>query len=386
MKKFTKIQVCLLSVILMCTVILSPVHGATDLITTLPPITDELTLIKIPSVENKSEITTTEEFPTPTQEQLDRLTDEDWEILNMMTDSGVPFNQAFNILRVDKIVNKLEAYGQCVTSVDNRVIVSPASDGKNYLTTEEETFIIYALTQEIQKYNAAQGEIISRTEAMKILEADMKANPGKEIYSVDMGAGRTLSVRTTLERIPEELDNDSFYQKAIAAGEFDVAGIVVPENVVQEVAEPQYIEVEDQNQRIYITNDGRYYHRYEIVESSFSSYASNWVSVVTEYTNNAYEASMDTLRSGQAAVGVISIANASASIVVPTTSYYENPTVWCEASNAVVFSTSSSITLGELISVSFNINASWTQYAIIRSSIVVIHSYAAIYAIGDFYE
>ena len=75
--------------------------------------------------------------------------------------------------------------------------------------------------------------------------------------------------------------------------------------------------------------------------------------------------------------GVITIANASASIVVPTTSYYENPTEWCEAVNQVIFTTTASITIVGIFS--FSVNGSWTQLAIIRSSIVAIHAYAGVY-------
>lgn len=101
------------------------------------------------------------------------------------------------------------------------------------------------------------------------------------------------------------------------------------------------------------------------------------VSATTEYTNNAYVVTKDTLRSGQSAYGVFTVGNASASIVVPSTSYYDNATEWCEAVNQVVFTTSYSITLMGVFS--FSTNSSWTQYAIIRSSIVAMHAYAGIY-------
>lgn len=343
------------------------------------------TLMAIPvSAVNceEKDLSSTSDFPSPTKAQIDELSDSDWTIINDMTRSGIiSFEQAYHIFRVDKIVDKLEQHNQVVTSVDGKIVVLPASDGINHLTDMETEFIIDALSQEMQKINDDRDNLLSYEEAVEVLQTEMIENPGLNIYSVDMGAGHILSASISTENILTETDN-SFTRKALAAGEYGILGTYTNPSNTDLVSTPfsltaNYSEEEILSERVLIFEDGRYSKTYELTQSSGISYSSNSVSVITEYTNDAHEASMDTLRPLQAAYGVITIANASASIVVPTTSYYENPTEWCEAVNQVIFTTTASITLGGIFS--FSVNGSWTQLAIIRSSIVAIHAYAGVY-------
>lgn len=316
-----------------------------------------------------------ETYPIPTEAQLDALTEEDWEILDDITEGGfVSLAQAFQILRVDKIVDKLETYGQIVTSVDDQIVVLPDENGINHLTDEETAFIICVLSQEVERANSE--ETISREEAFTILQEEMEENPQCGTYSVDMGAGHVMVVTTTVEPMTA-IEEDSFVQKAIAAGEWDLVSSNSTSLNNGVSTQSGYLEEEIMSERETVTTDGRYSKEYELKEFNGTSYSKNMVSVVTEYTNNAYEASMDTLRSGQSAYGTITVGNASASIVVPSTSYCDNATEWCEATNQVVFTSSSSITLMGVFS--FSASSSWTQYAIIRSSIVAMHAYAGIY-------
>ncbi len=328
-------------------------------------------------IEENDEITG--DFSFPTQEQVNELTDSDREIIDEMTRTGIiSYEQAYHILRVDKVIDKLEQNNQVVTSVDGEIVVLPAPDGNNYLTAAETTFIIEALSQEAKKINDDKNNILSYEEAMAALQVEMEENPGKALYSVDMGAGHTLTVSISETN---DLAINSFTQKALAAGEYDILERCSNYNNVEYCSSLYslngYSEEEITSEKVIVTEDGRYSKSYELTQFSGVSYSSNSVSVTTEYSNNAYEASMDTLRSGQSAYGVITVANAAASIVVPSTSYYVNPTEWCEAVNQVVFTASSSITLGGIFS--FSVNGSWTQYAIIRSSIVAMHAYAGVY-------
>lgn len=134
-----------------------------------------------------------EEYPIPTQEQLDALTDADWAILDEMTEGGfISFAQAFQILQVDKIVDKLEAHGQMITYLDDQIVVVPAEDGTNYLTDEETEYIIRVLSEEENKLKTE--ETISREEAMEILQKEIEEHPEQGTWSIDCGAGHILVI------------------------------------------------------------------------------------------------------------------------------------------------------------------------------------------------
>lgn len=142
-----------------------------------------------------------EEYPIPTQEQLDALTDADWAILDEMTEGGfISFAQAFQILQVDKIVDKLEAHGQMITYLDDQIVVVPAEDGTNYLTDEETEYIIRVLSEEENKLKTE--ETISREEAMEILQKEIEEHPEQGTWSIDCGAGHILVI--TEKDIPIE--------------------------------------------------------------------------------------------------------------------------------------------------------------------------------------
>lgn len=199
-----------------------------------------------------------ETYPIPTEAQLDALTEEDWEILDDITEGGfVSFAQAFQILRVDKIVDKLETYGQIVTSVDDQIVVLPDENGINHLTDEETAFIICVLSQEVERANSE--ETISRKEAYTILQEEMEENPQCGTHSVDMGAGHVMVVTTTVE--PETaVEDDSFVQKAMAAGEWDI----VSDTYDAISTQSGYQEVKIMSERETITTDGRYPKEYEL--------------------------------------------------------------------------------------------------------------------------
>lgn len=64
-------------------------------------------------IEENDEITG--DFSFPTQEQVNELTDSDREIIDEMTRTGsISYEQAYHILRVDKVIDKLEQNNQVV--------------------------------------------------------------------------------------------------------------------------------------------------------------------------------------------------------------------------------------------------------------------------------
>ena len=206
---------------------------------------------------------TTIDFPCISQAQVNELTDSDWSIINDMTRSGIiSFEQAYHILCVDKIVDKMEQYNQVVTFVDGEMVVLPASDGVNHLTNTETEFIIDALSQEVQKINADKENLLSYEEAVEALQTEMAENPGKDVYSVDMGAGHILSASITTENLLTETDN-IFTQKALAAGEYDILGMYADQSNMDPGSSlfnlnANYSEEEIMSERVLISEDGRY--------------------------------------------------------------------------------------------------------------------------------
>ncbi len=166
------------------------------------------------------------EYPTPTQEQVNELSDNDWEVIHeMMQNGNLSFEHAFQILRVDKIVDKLEQYGQEITTVNNCITVLPAPDGVNYLSDEETEYIIDVFTQDYENNIEEKDNIISREKAILEIQDEMKRNPHKGIYSIYLGAGHTLTIKTNNGNIRVNNENslestdNTMHQKAIAAGE-----------------------------------------------------------------------------------------------------------------------------------------------------------------------
>lgn len=203
------------------------------------------------------------------------------------------------------------------------------------------------------------NEIINHETVINDMNQVMSSNPGRSNYKVNYENGSWAEVNITLEKV-DSIDNNqvnTYFSNAKFPNEKEIG------------SEEWYLE------------DGTYNYEYELKEYMGVYYAKNLISVNFTVSDNNACVIINSCHTGQSAGGIITVANASKNVNVNSCKRNQNPTLWCEANNQVVFNVSGSVGLnltGDL-SISVTAGQSWTQYAIIRISLVAAHSYAAYY-------
>lgn len=280
----------------------------------------------------------------------------DENLVEQLISDGLTRQQAVEVLEVDRIIKILEENNQTIEYLNGDFVVTNSPSGVNVLTSEENKFIVTKFRKELLP-NILLNEnvvMISPEQAISELQTQVEENPTENNFRIDMGNGAFLLAEINDEDVTDENNNS----------------LVAPCTIIEE-------EVESKG----IPNLGRFKSTCEIMVYAGLYYTKTMVSVISDFKDNGYTVTMDTLDYSQASAGTVRQSYREAQISVPRSNYYENPTVWCEAYNKVGWENSSSLGLSiNGISMSTVYCSSWEQRSIIRSSIAgIIHKYAYLY-------
>lgn len=288
---------------------------------------------------------------------------------NELLSYGLTEGEATQLLKVEFIVDKLENNNLTLEMVDGvyhvldeEVIVDTAIGD----LTEEELIYITELFQ----YYADAEESIEYEAMVADVELAMEKNPGQDNYRITYDNGAWIEAHSTLEKVSDNGGVALASERTVLAATSFQNGTFPNEE-------------EDESAMQVIASDGTYSYTYELELFAGVYYAQCYLTETATFYNNGYDVQINSINGGRAAAGCISIAEQSRYINVNSSSYNENPRLWCEAVQEVAFTTSSAIGLSGIFSFSVDVGATWTQYAIIRTSITAFHAYAAYYTMLD---
>lgn len=274
-----------------------------------------------------------------------------------MVNDGVMADEANAYIKNEKILKEMEDNGQTITEENAEIKVVSSAKTTKKISKENETFIVnYVNNVKNNKYKVQK----TRDQAINDLQQQIQKNPGKSKVRITNDDGSWYEIRQTFERTDKITDD-----KVKTYGN-------IPVSNETEVGWP-----------VYYSSAGNFTQSYELVEKDAAHYAKNKISDNFTVTGRSggpgfSKVHINSISSGQSSYGLITITNAARSINAADCT---SDATWAEAENQVVynFGGSAGFTIKGIFSISVNIGASWTQYALLRESLVATHSYAGYY-------
>lgn len=275
---------------------------------------------------------------------------------NEMIAEGLNDTEARQLLKVERITAKLEAKELRLEYVGDEMVLV---NSKNHEVTAEENNID---SKDIEYMVTIYEQVAIENVTYETMVADanelMEANPGRTQYRIEYDNGMWVEITTVLERV------DTIEDETVSTY-FDNATY------------PNEVEIEKEN----FLADGDYTYEYECKCFNGVSYSKNYVKQSFTISDDNHHVAITSKQGGAAGYGVVTLVAESLQGVVEESDINENPELWCEVVYQASFESSASVglTLGEIFEISVNKGQIWTQYAIIRTSLVACHSYAAYY-------
>lgn len=247
-----------------------------------------------------------------------------------LLDCGYTREEADRLLEFDRVLKKMEEYGQKVDLDEKEeVYITVGSDGQNHLEQKEEALVKSMVLDMIQE---SQSATYTREQAYDQLATKIQEDPNQHVYTVQLGEHSMLRATVTYKDVPHD-------------------GIVTNGAPL----------LQDQYQ---FFEYGEKYIEYELEETLLGAYAKVQIEATAVSTEEQME--LQGIRTAQASIGIIDIQNASRNVISEVATEVGD---YCEASNDVVFSYEGSVggTLKGVISLSISAGANWTQKAMIRA-------------------
>jgi len=277
--------------------------------------------------------------------------DPDKQKIQQFIDYGFTKEEVTNSLKIEKILNKMKDSGQIVDLVNGEVkVISDTKKDKN-ISKEEENFLIDSVKSDLTIKKK------STKEKMEDINKLIEKNPLRSTYRVTYANGSWFEVRIKLETAePINSDKVNVY--------FD---------------NPKYNnEVEIGGGNAW-PSDGYKSYEMNIVESANSRINISWTRAYYTVSNGGTHIHMNSAVNGVNSIGIATVSNKSASITHYDSDLNNQPTWWGEAVGDIVWLLSGSVgvTLAGVYSMSVSVGSCWTEFSIIRVSVVQAHSYAA---------
>lgn len=193
-------------------------------------------------------------------------------------------------------------------------------------------------------------------EAVDIIAKEMKDNPGKEEYKVNLNSDSWVKCVSKWEYLGED-DSDKEQDQQIS-----LSGIT-EEEVKDEV-------------RPWKGKDGKYKftHQFTIKDGKWV-YMNSWIKQKIKVSNNGDKIKVIYARGGGGAAGAVKVRDDDNTYIhVKTTERDEDPTEWCFVEQKTDFETTTSLSaVGKLLGVGSSFNGSFSLHAILKTSLFAVH-------------
>ncbi len=269
--------------------------------------------------------------------------------VNTLVSYGLAQKEAENLSRLDAIRKAMEQNGQKIDLIDNEVKIISPKDIKNGISKDDEDFITRLVKDKIKKPR------VSREKKISDLNDEFIKNPGRSKYRLTFDDGSWIQAEAVTERTDE-----------------------IKDDRVRTFGNAAYPNETQVSSKLY-SSSGIFAHTYTLIEVNSTHYTNIYVSVNYTVVGDYTHTYINYYSGGQSAGGLININNSQTQCTVQDTSYYGDPTTWCETFNRVAFTCSSSVgfTLSGALSIAVSPGMSWTEWAITRESLVYQYDYAA---------
>ena len=305
------------------------------------------------------------------------LTDEQLAGIEEMLSLGIPYEQARNIIKIDILLEVLEKNNQYLDLIDGRVVLLNGPDGSNVLTKEDTHFLVNIFQTHVDDVISAKenAELLTEEQALSKLEELMDDSLAERmsddvkgfgdgcfeiIHSVDMGAGRIMTLRSEVEFIDVGINEceESFWARYYASeglipdGSITSRNGIVPSNIGDH--EIQY------GPAISIPPNSVGNARHTLSQSNQVMSYSAFINVRIASTNNGWTTTMSYISSGASAWGTMSIVQWSGDVITPVTCGIDGiPQIWTRARTTATFHASAAVTIS-LPGISFDVGANRT--------------------------